>query len=127
MPEKMKIYKIKDFIRKNESGVLSFDQICGIIKEIATAAAFYPENNILLDFRRTTIGGDVDMNHVLKTSLEMGKYKDVLANKIANVIPQDENRFSYAKMTEAAIQIKGIQYKIFTDFESAIEWLSETE
>ena len=48
-------------------------------------------------------------------------------NKIANVIPGDEDRVSLAKKFEACMKIKKFQYKIFTDFEDAIEWLSDVK
>ena len=125
MPSGIKIYKIKDFIRKNESGDLNSDRVTEIIKEIATAAAFHPDHNILIDSRKTKLPDDVNMTDIMKTALEMSAFKDVLNNKIANVIPIDKDRVSVAEKVEAAIQIKGIHYKFFTDFEEAIEWLSD--
>ena len=125
MPENIKIYKIKDFVRKNESGELSRDRITKIIMEIATAATLYPGHNILIDSRKTTMSYDVNMIDIMKTTMELEKFKDVLKSKIANVIPEDENRISIAKKSESSIQIKGIKYKFFTDFEAAIEWLSD--
>ena len=125
MPSGVKIYKIKDFIRKNESGDLNSDRVTEIIKEIATAAAFHPDHNILIDVRETRLPDDVNMTDIMKTALEMSAFKDVLNNKIASVIPIDKDRVSVAEKVEAAIQIKGIHYKFFTDFEGAIEWLSD--
>jgi hypothetical protein len=46
----IKIYKAKDFIRKDKSGELSGDRVKEIIKEIGTAASFNPDHNILTDF-----------------------------------------------------------------------------
>ena len=126
MPRELKIYRIKDFIRKNESGALSQDRIGQIIKEVATAASVHVDLNILLDFRQTTLS-HASMSDILKGAMELAKHKDVLTNKIANVVPQDKDRIEIAKRAEAAIQFTGMQYKFFTDFEQAIEWLSDVQ
>lgn len=124
MPPEFKIYKIKNLIRKDESGELSREKIEGIIKKLSTAAALHPDHNILLDFRQTTLS-EVGMVDILTAAMEIERFKEVLTNRIANVIPSDKNRISIAEKTEAAFQLKGIQYKFFTHFEDAIEWLSD--
>jgi hypothetical protein len=65
------------------------------------------------------------MVEILQTAMELGKFSHILQNKIANVVPKDKNRVAIAQKAEAAIQCQGIQYRYFTDFEDAIEWLSE--
>ena len=118
------VYKIKDFIRKDESGELSYQRSEEILKEIVTAAANHPEHNILLDFRNTTVA-DSSMTDILKIAMEVDKFKFILKNRVANVIPDESERIQHAKKVEAAFRLKGIQYKFFTDFEAAIEWLSD--
>jgi hypothetical protein len=124
MPSELKIYKVKNFLRKNESGVLSKERSTEIINEIAAAAMFHPDHNILLDFRETEVSG-ASMLEILKLAVELDKFKDILTNKIANVIPANKDRISIATKFEAAVAMKGIDYKFFTDFEAAIEWLSD--
>jgi hypothetical protein len=65
------------------------------------------------------------MTDIMKSAQELFVFKDVLRNKIANIIPKDKDRVSIAEKAEAAIQLGGIHYKFFTDFEAAIEWLSD--
>jgi hypothetical protein len=125
VPSGIKIYKIADFIRKNESGELSQGRIREIIHEIGAAAAFYPGHNILIDSRETTISYHVNMIDIMKTAIELSLFKNTLTNKIANIIPNDEKRISIAETLQTAIQIKEIEYKFFTEFEAAIEWLSD--
>jgi hypothetical protein len=125
MSSGIKIYKIKDFIRKDESGELNRDRVKEIILEIGAAAAFHPDHNMLIDFRETTISCDVNMTDIMKSAMELSTFKDVLRNKIANIIPKDKDRVSIAEKAEAAIRLGGIEYKFFTDFEAAIEWLSD--
>lgn len=124
MPTAYKIYRLKDFIRKDESGELNADRVHELVYEIGHAAARHPDHNILLDFRETTIT-NFSMTGLLKMVEELEKFKFFLENKIANVVPTDEDRLAIARKTEAALQLKGFRYRYFTDFESAIEWLAD--
>jgi len=47
-------------------------------------------------------------------------------NKIANVVPNNEDRLVIARRFKACLDIQGFTYDFFTDFEAAIEWLSDT-
>ena len=127
MPSEVKIYKIQDFIRQNETGELTRDRITDIIHEIAALAHFHPDHNILFDFRKTTFPPDYDMADILETVSEMEKFKEYLKEKIATVIPNIEDRVWIAKQTESALQLKGIEFRSFTDFEEAIDWLADIE
>ena len=124
MSSDVKIYRLKDFIRKTESGDLSYDRIIEIVNEIAAIASFHSDHNVLLDFRETTVSIE-SMYEIMKIAMELSKITTLLRNKIANVIPSDTERIALAKKFEAALQLKGLQYKFFTDFENAIDWLSE--
>ena len=58
-------------------------------------------------------------------ALEVVRCKSALTGKIANVVPDDENRLSIARTFKAAIDLQGVKYEIFTDLEAAMNWLSE--
>ena len=118
------IYKIQDFIRKDASGELSYNRAETILKEIAVTAASHPNHNILLDFRNTSVAHS-NMTDIIKIALEVDKYKFILKNRIASIIPDESERILHAQKVEAAFNLKGIQYKFFTDFEAAIQWLSD--
>ena len=124
MPSGIKIYKIKDFIRKTEPGDIDFDRSIQIVRELAAAAAFHTDHNILIDLRETTLTVD-NMADVMKVAMEFGQLMSSFKNKIANVVPSDAERVSVAEKFEACMKIKKFQYRFFTDFEDAIEWLSD--
>jgi hypothetical protein len=42
MSSRIKVYKIKDFIRKSESGEIDFDKSIQIVRELSTALLFIP-------------------------------------------------------------------------------------
>jgi hypothetical protein len=125
MSLEIKIYKVKDFIRLNESGELDVDQSVQIIHNLAMAASIYRGHNILVDLRETTIVGETDMSTILRLALEMARFGSTLKGRIANVLPDDEKRLSIAKQFKTSLDLKGFTYEIFTNFEDAINWLSE--
>lgn len=125
MSLEIKIYKIKDFIRLNESGELDFARSMQIIRNIAMAASFYSGHNILVDFRDTRLAGEIDMGTILRLALEMARYQSTLRGRIANVLPNDEKRLTVARQFKASLDLRGLDYEIFTNFEDAINWLSE--
>jgi hypothetical protein len=125
MASEIKIYKIKDFVRLNESGEIDLDRSITMVRKLAAVTTFNLDHNILIDLRKTKVAL-TDMEDVMKITLELIQCMPPgFTNKIANVIPPDENRASLAKKFELCMNIKNINYKFFTDFEQAIEWLSD--
>ena len=120
----IKIYNIKSFIRKDETGELTRNRISDIIRDVVSMTVCFPEKNILLDFRETTLPDDISIADVLKFALDASIYGDILINKIASLIPEDPKRMYIAKNMSASMKFKGIEYNYFTNFEQAMEWLS---
>ena len=125
MSLEIKTYKVKDFIRLNESGAIDFARSMEIIHNLAMAASFYSGHNILVDMRDTTLVGETDMSTILRLALEMARYESTLKGRIANVVPDDEKRLSIARQFKASLDLQGFQYEIFANFEDEINWLSE--
>jgi len=122
----IKIYKVKDFIRKTESGNIDFERSKKIVRELANTANSHTDHNILIDLRETTVSA-TSIENIMKIALEFGTYISSFKNKIANIIPDDQKRLIIANRFKACMDIQGFEYEIFTDYESAIEWLSEKE
>ena len=123
----IKVYKVKDFIRKTETGNIDLKRSKQIVRDLATAAEFRPDHNILIDLRETTVSPSGTIEDIMKVSLEFGSYVSSFKNKIANIIPDDPKRMKIASRFKACMDIQGFQYEVFIDYESAIEWLSQTE
>ena len=124
MPSEIKIYKINDFIRKTESGEIDLNKSIKIVQEIAAAAALHADHNILIDLRKTTVSA-AGIDEVMKVVMEFVNCMPSFNYKIANVIPSDVNCVDLAKKVEACMTIKDVQYRFFTQYEQAIEWLSD--
>ncbi len=127
MPSEIKIYRVKDFIRLNESGKIDFDRSIRMVRDLAAAASFHADCNILVDLRETEIAGESNLGMVLQVALEVARYGYAFKGKIANVVPNDDSRLFIAKQFEASLNIQGFDYKVFTNFEDAINWLSEVK
>ena len=121
----IKIYKVKDFIRKTETGKIDLERSKKIVRELAIAAGAHADHNILIDLRETTVSA-ASMEDIMKIALEFGTYISSFKNKIANIISDNPKRMIIANRFKACMDIQGFEYEIFTDYESAIEWLSKT-
>jgi len=126
MHSEVKIYKITDLIRVNKEGKLDLDRSIRLVHELAATAAFHADHNILVDLRDTTIDTH-SLDDLFEIVLEMGRFKSIFKNKMASVIPNDEQRISIAQKLKACMNIKGFQFQFFTVFEDAIDWLSVTK
>ena len=123
----IKIYKVNDFIRKTEIGNIDLERSKKIVRELAMAAGLHANHNILVDLRETTVSAAASIEDTMKVALEFGTYISSFKNKIANIVPDDPKRMMVANRFKACMDIQGFEYEIFTDYESAIEWLSITK
>jgi len=123
MADFYKIYKMKDLIRKTENGEINIERSIDVIRELAIASEYHKDSNILVDLRETETA--LNFGDLLTVALEFACYKDRFRNKIAAIIPEDSERIERAEFFKADMTIKGFLFDYFTDFEKAIEWLSE--
>jgi hypothetical protein len=118
-----KLYKTEEYIRKNKKGDLNFDESLIMIRELVKAANYHKDHNILVDIRDTL--AKLNFIELLTVSLEFAKYNDIFQNKIAFLIPNDEERIARAEyVKESLVRFKGFKLEYFTDYEKAIDWLS---
>ncbi len=116
-------YRIRDFLKKDESGLLTPAEVRRLSEEIIAAAALLPKHNFLLDLRHTTIE-ERSQEEVLEMAGELGLFTTRVKSKVANLIPTDRDRVRLAKVMERCLRAEGLNYKVFTVYEDAIEWLS---
>ena len=120
---KIKIYKIRDFIRYTETGIFDVDRSIKLVHEIATAANFLTEHHLLVDLSDTDV--QMDFSDTLEVATEFVKLMEGFQNKIAVLIPNTEERLRIAKRFKTMVDQEGFQFNQFFDFEEAMEWLSE--
>ena len=81
MPSEIKIYKVRDFIRKTEAGAIDFDRSVKIIRELAVAASFQAGCNILVDMRETTVTDETGISSSIAARRRDGKLRIPLSGK----------------------------------------------
>ena len=122
MAQGYKIYKSNDFIRKTEEGRFDRQRSLNLVKELVTASSFHKEHNLLIDIRATE---PLDsFGDTLAVAIEFAKYQEAFPNKIAVIIPDNPERIERAEFFKASLGEVKFNIEYFTDFESAIEWLS---
>ena len=122
----VRIYRLKEFIRLNETGSLDVERSKKLIRQLAAAAAYHAADNILVDLRETTVESGT-MADVLEVATEFARYESAFRGKIASVVPDDERRIAAARRFKDVLDIDPRRYEIFTKFEDAIDWLSDIE
>jgi hypothetical protein len=120
---KFQEYRIRDFLKKDETGLLTTVEIRRLSEDIIAAAAQFPRHNFLLDLRHTTVE-EHSLANVLEVASELGLFATRVHSKVANLIPADGDRMSLAKVMEKCLRSQGLNYKVFSDYEEAIEWLA---
>ena len=122
----IKVYKVKDFVRTTQTGNIDLKRSKQLVRELVKVAGSHADHNILIDLRETTVSVS-NIVDILEVAREFGSSVSSFKNKIANIVPDDHERMVIAHRFKACMDMQGFEYEIFNDYESAIEWLSETE
>ena len=117
------IYTNKDFVGITVSGEVGPSRAITIAKRYVNLAYQYPHHNILVDLR--DIKASIDIISLMEVTQEaVGRFPD-FRNKVAHLIYDDSERVRIAKQLESCMVLKGVNYKVFTDFKVATVWLSK--
>ncbi len=120
----IKIYHVQDFIRKNEAGHIDMERSMEIIKDVSTAANFHADSNILVDLRQTTVS-PVYFSDLTNLTEEFIRLVPQFRNKIAVIIPDEPERRRLGEKLELCMRLHKVRYSLFTDYEKALDWLSD--
>ncbi|MBW2156138.1 MAG: hypothetical protein JRG87_05725 [Deltaproteobacteria bacterium] len=122
----IKVYKVKDFVRTTQTGNIDLKRSKQLVRELVKVAGSHADHNILIDLRETTVSVS-NIVDILEVAREFGSSVSSFKNKIANIVPDDHERMVIAHRFKACMDMQGFEWEIFTDYEGAIEWLSEIE
>lgn len=123
MGQVSEIYQHKKFVGQKISGNLDPDEANSIARQFINLAYQFPDRNILVDLRETTVS--IDFLHQMNLAMEIGDLLPAFKCKVAHLVPDDENRISFARQFESCMILKGYSYKVFNNFDQATDWLSE--
>ena len=123
--EGYKIYQTNNFIKKIKKGELNIENFRNMIQELAAASAVHKNHNLLIDIREITpING---FGEILKIIIEATKYYHAFRNKIALIIANEPDRIARTKFFKAGLKLGNYQFEYFTDYENALDWLSDIQ
>jgi hypothetical protein len=122
----IKVYNVKDFVRTTQTGNIDLKRSKQLVRELVKVAGSHSDHNILIDLRETTVSVS-NIVDILEVAREFGSSVSSFKNKIANIVPDDHERMVIAHRFKACMDMQGFEWEIFTDYEGAIEWLSEIE
>ena len=124
MAGKIKTCKVTDIIEATESGDLDLERVQQIVEKIGAVATENPGHNILLDLRNTELSA-ATMGDMLETAATADQFKALHEVKIAGIVPDESIRSFVAERMQGVMQLKGFDYRVFTDADEASEWLAE--
>ena len=125
MAEGFRVYQTRNFIKKVAKGKLSVENIKSVIRELASAATLYQDHNKLIDIREIEpLDSFVDIFKVIQ---ESAKYHHAFRNRIAIIIANKPDRIAKIKFFKAGLALGNYQLEFFTDYEKAIDWLSDIQ
>lgn len=117
------LYKPSEFIRKTATGEMDLARSRQAVHDLAEAAGFHQDSNILIDVRETV--STTTHLEQMKLAMEFGNYRHLFHNKIALLIPPTSERIEKAHLMKRCMDAEGFQMKVFVVFEHVIEWFSE--
>ena len=124
MAAKIKTCKVKEILRKSESGELDQARVLELIEDIGELATAHPGHNLLLDLRDTELISGA-MGDIVEASMKADRIKALHGIKIAGVVPDEAIRSFIASRVEGMMQWKGMDYRVFNNLDKATAWLSE--
>ena len=102
MKTEIKIYKIKDFVRKTVSGEIDMNKSMAFVKQFADIAYVHPDHNILLDMRDTEVT-NANITDMMKISLEFANSLPDFKNQ--NLGSEKGKSFAESQMAKAVCQL----------------------
>lgn len=124
MDRNIKEFKLQDICKEVSSGNLDYRIAMLMINSIANTLTTYSDMNILIDQRETSFRS-VNFNEILEVLEGMDSLNIPFTNKTANVLPNDHNRVQLARLIKTILNLADDKYKVFTDYDEAVRWLSD--
>jgi hypothetical protein len=124
MNQNIKELKLQDICKEIQSGNLDYRLAMKMINSLVNAFNTYSDMNLLIDQRETSISSK-NLNEVLEVLESMSSMNVSFANKVANVVPNDQSRLRLASVVKTVLNLAGNKYEVFTDYDEALRWLAD--
>ena len=123
MPSNIKHYKLDDFIKETPTGDVDLEKTLKLVRDLVTAEREHPNHAAIIDLRKVV--GYLTFEQLVPVINEFAKYKELLKNKIALLVPIDVKRMARMIHVRSCLTAQGFEVEVFVEYEDAIEWLSE--
>jgi len=121
MPVNIKIIHTKDFVKTTTTGVLDFEASQQAIVEIAARIRQPGEFNVLVDNRQAE--SLLSIGDLYELGKALAGHRALVRSRVALLVPPQELR--QALFFEDVAANRGVNIKVFADFEQAITWLMD--
>jgi hypothetical protein len=106
------------------AGQLNRDILINLLTQLRIITSNNIGNNLLFDLRLTSLEKkQMDMHRVIDFVSAIINMRGQLGDKVAHVVPVDQDRINHAEDIGSVATIRGIDYQVFTDAEKARDWL----
>ena len=123
MNKEEKIDLEQKIIRKSITGELDIKCALKLAEEICDSIESHKDFNILIDIRRT-----VSRLKILDAMTFVSKFANLsfdYKNRIAWVVSDTDEQVNSAYLVRACMESKGLHFKEFFDYETALGWFRE--
>lgn len=124
MSVNVQVFKLQDICKDASTGNLDYRLAMKMINSIANILNTYSEMNILIDQREVSFSSG-NLNEILEVLESLDTMRLSFTKKIANVIPDDQNRLRLAMVVKTVLNLSGGSYEVFTDYDKAMSWLDD--
>ena len=106
------------------AGQLNRDVLINLLTQLRIMTTNHSGNNLLFDLRQTALEKkQMDLHRVIDFVSAIVDMRGQLGEKVAHVVPADQDRVAHAEDIGSVATIRGIDYQVFTDLEKARNWL----
>ena len=106
------------------AGQLNRDVLINLLTQLRIITSNNTGNNLLFDLRQTSLQKkQMDMHRVIDFVSAIINMRGQLGEKVAHIVPVDQDRIAHAEDIGSVATIRGIDYQVFTDVEKARDWL----
>ena len=119
MPTNVKIIHASDLVRARPEGEAYLEDAEQLIKDIAAAGAGLEDFEVLVDTRSVT--GSLSATDLWTLAEKLTRFRNNFARKTAVLCPME--KFDHSRFFALCAENRGVNIRVFTSYEEAMEWL----
>jgi hypothetical protein len=119
MPSHIRIIHSKDFVRATPQGEFDLEASRKLLLDIASTAAVLQDYEVIVDTRHAY--STMSANDLWSLASQLADHRKMFSRKTAILCPLE--RFDRARFFVFCAERKDLNFRAFTDYEAAMEWL----